>query len=107
MNDIAPPDTHIPGRSSRCSMDLQTSLFPQTVMPPGFRYRPEIITPEEEADLAREIAALDLRPFEFRGYRGLRRVRSFGYRYDYDRRAVDAADPIPPFLLGLREKAAA
>ena len=31
---------------------------------------------------------------------------SFGYRYDYDRRAIVEAEPFPPFLLSLRSKIA-
>jgi len=76
-------------------------------LPPGFRYRPDLITADEEAALVTEIAGLDLKPFEFRGYLGLRRTHSFGSRYDYVSRRLDAAEAIPPFLLGLRDKAAA
>jgi alkylated DNA repair dioxygenase AlkB len=34
-------------------------------------------------------------------------VVSFGYRYDYDRRAVVEASPFPSFLVSLRNKVAA
>ncbi len=54
-----------------------------------------------------EIAGLDLKPFEFRGYLGLRRTHSFGNRYDYVSRRLGAAEAIPSFLLGLRDKVAA
>ena len=54
-----------------------------------------------------EIADLDLKPFELRGYLGLRRTHSFGSRYDYVSRRLGAAEPIPSFLLSLRDKAAA
>ena len=97
-------------------MTIQTTLFPGSpegripdrgaAMPPGFRYQPDIITPEEEASLAAEIARLDLKPFDFHGYEGLRRIHAFGYRYDYTRRAVDVADNIPDFLRPLRDKIA-
>lgn len=95
-------------------MALNLDLFDESqettakagAMPHGFRYFREIITAEEEAALAAETTQLELRPFEFRGYFGLRRVRSFGSRYDYDRRKPVAADPIPDFLLPLRRKVA-
>jgi alkylated DNA repair dioxygenase AlkB len=77
-----------------------------TAMPPGFRYLEDLITSEEEAALASEISQLELKPFEFHGYLGLRRVRSFGYRYDYARRKALAAEDIPEFLKSVRHKAA-
>ena len=69
--------------------------------PPGFRYQADFLTPSEEKALVAEITTLDLKPFEFRGYLGLRRVRAFGYRYDYVRRVVDVVEPIPAFLQAL------
>jgi alkylated DNA repair dioxygenase AlkB len=75
-------------------------------MPPGFRYMSAFITVEEEAALAAEIAKLDLKPFEFRGYHGLRRIHAFGSRYDYSRQKLAAADAIPAFLQPLRRKVA-
>ena len=63
--------------------------------PQAFRYQDDIVTPSEEQALVAEITTLDLKPFEFRGYLGLRRVRAFGYRYDYVRegRGRRGADP--------------
>jgi alkylated DNA repair dioxygenase AlkB len=75
--------------------------------PDGLRRQPELITPEEERTLAAEIAALPLKPFEFRGFEGKRRVAFFGWRYDFNGRGLGEAEPIPPFLLPLRERAAA
>lgn len=75
-------------------------------MPDGLRYRPELIGAAEERVLIERIAALPLQPFEFHGYLGNRRTVSFGYRYDYGDRAVHTAEPIPDFLLPLRDAAA-
>ena len=86
----------------------QPSLFEPPVphAPAGFRYQPELITPEEEEALAAQLATLTLKPFEFHGHLGLRQVTSFGWRYDYDRRQVGEADDLPPFLEPLRARAA-
>ena len=43
----------------------------------------------------------------FMGILANRQVVSFGYRYDYDRRAVVEASPFPSFLVSLRNKVAA
>jgi alkylated DNA repair dioxygenase AlkB len=72
----------------------------------GFRYQPELITPDEEAELARELERLPFEPFDFHGYLANRRVVGFGLRYDYDRRQVVEAPAIPWFLMPLRERVA-
>ena len=43
---------------------------------------------------------------DFQGFLANRQVVSFGYRYDYDRRAVVEAAPFPAFLDPLRRKVA-
>lgn len=75
-------------------------------LPEGFRYRPELITPAQEAELVRELESLPFQPFDFHGYLANRRVAGFGLRYDYERRQVMEAPPIPGFLLPLRDKVA-
>src|SRR5204863_4414336 len=44
--------------------------------------------------------------YEFTGYIGNRRTVSFGFRYDFGDQAMHEADPIPDFLLPLRDRAA-
>jgi alkylated DNA repair dioxygenase AlkB len=84
--------------------DLQDTAPP---MPEGFRYQENIINEAEEASFVASLATLELRPFEFHGCIGKRRVTSFGLRYDYTRRTVDVADEFPSFLAELRNKVAA
>jgi alkylated DNA repair dioxygenase AlkB len=87
-------------------------LFPQIESkvqmpsPPGFRYQPELIDKVEEESLATALGSLPLKPFEFHGHVGNRRVVSFGLRYDYARRAVEVSDDPPKFLDDLRKKVA-
>src|SRR5690242_21668519 len=85
---------------------VSAAAIPPSSLPPGFRYTRDIITPAEEAMLASEIARLELQPFEFHGYLGLRRIHAFGYRYDYQSGTVANAEPIPDFLQSLRHKVA-
>lgn len=80
---------------------------PAPTLPSGFRYQPDLISPEEEAELVDRLRSLPFAPFDFHGHLANRRVIGFGFRYDYDnRRLVEAAD-IPGFLLSLREKVVA
>jgi len=74
--------------------------------PEGFVYRADLLTSLEEEALARELAALPFRPFEFHGYQANRRVVGFGWRYDYQSRAIAEAEPTPSFVEALRMKAA-
>src|SRR6202042_2173462 len=86
----------------------QTDLFAASSgLPEGFRYYPEAVSVEEEEALAYELGALPFKPFDFQGFLANRQVVSFGYRYDYDRRAVAEAERIPSFLIPLRRKAGA
>ena len=73
----------------------------------GFKYVSNLITKTHEETLVSNICGLPFREFEFHGYLGKRRVVSFGWRYDYSGGGkLEAAPPIPNFLLELRELAA-
>jgi alkylated DNA repair dioxygenase AlkB len=93
-------------------MTTERALFPEladrqrSLMPEGFRYEEDIISEADEAALAKSLATLDLKPFEFHGHLGNRRVTSFGLRYDYARRAVKVTDGFPAFVADLRNKVA-
>jgi alkylated DNA repair dioxygenase AlkB len=89
-------------------MDLsQPDLFQASpALPEGFRYRPDFLTADEEHDLVERFADLPFKEFEFRGYRGNRRVLSFGWQYDFNRMELLRTEDMPAFLLSLRERAA-
>jgi hypothetical protein len=65
-----------------------------------------IITPSEERALIASIDGVELLPFRFQGWLGKRLTASYGWRYDFDTGSFGPADPIPDWLLPLREKAA-
>lgn len=74
--------------------------------PEGFRYAPELMTPEDEVDLLARIKELPFREFEFHGYKGKRRTVSFGWQYDFSARELRQADDMPECLRELRLTAA-
>jgi alkylated DNA repair dioxygenase AlkB len=74
--------------------------------PDGFRYAPDLITPEEEVELLARIGDLPFRGFEFHGYTAKRRVVSYGWQYDFGARQLTRAEDMPDFLLELRNAAA-
>lgn len=89
-------------------MPEQLSLLdpPPPALPAGFTYRPEFISPDEERTLASAFALLELKPFEFQGWLGARRVAYFGRRYDFNGGGLGPAELIPEFLQPLRRRCA-
>jgi hypothetical protein len=85
----------------------QLALFQPQAMPAGFCYAPDLIDAAAEARLAAAFADLPFKEFEFHGFLGKRRVVSFGLRYDFNGGGLTEAAPLPPFLLPVRERAAA
>jgi hypothetical protein len=49
--------------------------------PAGFRYAPGVLTEAEERRLVQKFERLPLKPFEFHGHLGNRRICSFGHKY--------------------------
>lgn len=85
----------------------QTDMFGNhPAMPEGFRYHRGFLTVDEERDLAAELVRLPFREFEFQGFLGRRRVVSYGWRHVFDGSGLQEAEPIPDFLLDIRERAA-
>ena len=76
-------------------------------MPAGFRYARDLVGAAEEARLVEAFADLPFKEFEFHGFLGKRRVVAFGFRYDYNGGGLQETAPMSPFLLPLRERAAA
>lgn len=89
-------------------MDSQLSFLARPAdLPEGLRYHPDFLDADEEAALAAYIAAQALKPFEFQGFLGKRRTVSFGWHYAFDGSGLRETEPIPDWLLPVRERAAA
>lgn len=89
------------------AVGMQSDLFEKSDdLPEGFRYQPDVITVDEEGELVRQLETLSFQPFEFHGHIANRHIVRFGLRYDYRRRAVVEAAPIPEFLIPLRQRVA-
>jgi alkylated DNA repair dioxygenase AlkB len=57
--------------------------------------------------LLEEIRKLPFKEFEFHGFRGKRRVVSFGWRYDFNGGGLRKTEDMPDFLMAVRDKAGA
>jgi alkylated DNA repair dioxygenase AlkB len=72
----------------------------------GLRYAEDVIGQGEEEALIERLIATNLSPFRFHGWLGHRKTRSFGWRYDFDDASFVPTEPLPGWLLPLREIAA-
>ena len=89
-------------------MAEQRSLFARTPrLPEGLRYTLDFLGLDEERALLDEIARLPLQEARYKAFTAKRRIVSYGAGYDFDSNDLMTAPPLPPFLVALREKAAA
>jgi len=78
-------------------------LFGKPELPDGFHYLPDVLSPAEENAFVRQFEKLPLKPFEFHGYLGNRRIYSFGHRYIFAGQEPRADPSIPDYLRPLTE----
>ena len=83
----------------------QADLFADPLIA-GLDYRADFITRDEERDLLAHLQAMDLAPFRFQGWTGNRKTQSYGWRYDFDDASFLPTEPIPHWLIRLRDRAA-
>jgi len=86
-------------------MKAQGNLFDVEATPPGLAFRQEFVSADEATALLAEAERLPFAPFQFHGWTGNRETVSFGWRYDFGQARIEAAPPIPEFLLPLRARA--
>jgi alkylated DNA repair dioxygenase AlkB len=76
-------------------------------LPPGLVYETDFLSPGEEAALVAQIAQLPLQAMQYKQYTALRRVVSYGGKYDFSAQRLNEAEPLPAWLEPLRARAAA
>ena len=75
--------------------------------PEGLVYRPDVLTPAEEAELLGMLETLRFDPIVIRGQAARRTARHYGLDYDYEARTPQPGEPIPDWVMPVRERAAA
>jgi alkylated DNA repair dioxygenase AlkB len=84
------------------------TLFPiEPSYPPGFSYKDDFISEEEERRLCSAVSKLELHTFIFRGFEAKRKVESFGYDYNFNDRSISKGKAIPSEFNFLIDKTAA
>lgn len=82
-------------------------LFAQgPALPEGFRYEADVLPRDAEQRLIAQLRDLPLQEFDFHGFKGKRRVASYGWHYDFGARELQPATEIPAFLHPVRAMAA-
>jgi alkylated DNA repair dioxygenase AlkB len=94
----------VPAKQSAGRADLAIGdLFEKAELPAGFRYMPDVISPAQERDCVARFEKLPLKPFEFHGYQGNRRIYTFGHRYVFAGQEARQDASIPDYLRPLME----
>ncbi|MBV9929388.1 MAG: alpha-ketoglutarate-dependent dioxygenase AlkB [Alphaproteobacteria bacterium] len=75
-------------------------------LPEGLRYATALLDAGGEEALVRRMREVPFAAFAFHGFEGKRRTHSYGWHYVFDGSGLQAAEPIPDWLLPLRDKAA-
>lgn len=75
---------------------MNTLFDIQPAFPQGFEYIPDFISESQERDLITACKEVELHPLIFQGFTALRKVKSYGYDYNFDRRSLAPGLPIPP-----------
>ena len=63
--------------------------------PEGFQYVPEFLTVQEETNVTAEISKISLHTFMFQGFEAKRKVASFGYDYNFEKKNLTKGKEIP------------
>ena len=92
-------------KKTRAQRSPSLDLFGDETLPDGFRYQPDFLSQEEESFLLRNLKGLPFKEFEFQGFKGKRRVVSFGWRYDFNGGGLTKTEDMPGFLAYTRVKA--
>jgi alkylated DNA repair dioxygenase AlkB len=71
--------------------------------PEGLVYKPELLTVEEERKLLDVLEELRFDPIVMHGVAARRTARHYGLDYDYEARTPKAGEPMPEWLLALRD----
>ena len=74
--------------------------------PEGLVFRASFLSETDEATLLDILGGLEYHQVEMRGQVARRTVRLFGYGYDFENRTLRPAEPLPEWLLPVRERCA-
>lgn len=74
--------------------------------PTGLLYFPDFITEDEERELLDVLAGIEYQDFVLQGVAAKRKVKRYGYNYEFYAPLVDKTEAFPAWLADLRDRAA-
>lgn len=74
--------------------------------PAGLSYVPDFLSEREESALLEQLKDLDFKEYVYQGYTAKRKVKHFGFKYEFYTAAVAPTDPFPDWLQVVRDRAA-
>lgn len=87
---------------------MTRDLFgPRDSFPDGLRYEENFLSATEEAALLATFRTLPLKEAQYQQFTARRRIVAYGGRYDFSTHELLPAEPMPAWLLPLRDGAAA
>jgi len=86
---------------------MRRKISPAAELPEGFLYKSDFLTEEEHRELASGFPTLPFEAYDYHGFTAKRRVARYGLGYDFGTQSTTPADPLPEFLLAIRDRAAA
>lgn len=102
---ITPRQSHLFAAEGSLPAETQCPVTPPGA-PPGLALVPDVLRAADEAALISRIDAEALAPFKYQQWEGKRLTRSFGWSYDFTSGRFAEADPMPDWLLPVRDRAA-
>jgi alkylated DNA repair dioxygenase AlkB len=87
----------------------QADLFDEPLspcLPRGLRSEDGFLCEQEERALIAHIGGVQLSPFRFQQWTGHRLTHSYGWSYDFQNGAFARAEPVPSWLMTVKERAA-
>lgn len=84
----------------------QLDFFETSPILPGLTQAEGFVDADEAAVLIAGIDAAPLVPFRFQGWTGKRLTASYGWHYDFDHARMGRTDPMPAWLVPIRDRAA-
>ena len=88
-------------------MDSMPRAIPTLQRPEGLSLHQTFLSEKEERELLAHIEALDFRAVVMRGTAARRTVRGYGWKYGFENATVEPAEPLPDWLLPVRNRVAA
>lgn len=85
---------------------MSRKIVRTTTPPAGLSYFPNFLSGDEEEAFLEILKSLEYYDFVLQGYVAKRKVKHYGFAYEFYSESVKATEPFPDWLATLRDRAA-